>query len=399
MLNDPAYTYDWRYRGPANATPGPPRAPQWSPRAPRGGPLIAAAAVIAIVAAVLGGVAGAALHESTSAAGSRAALAWTIRQPSASVSTGWAERVAAKVMPSVVTLQTHVGSQTLEGSGIILRADGMILTNNHVVALPPVPPGAPPPSSTTTATFNDGRSAPFSIVATDPTTDIAVVGAQGVSGLTPITMGSSANLHVAQPVLAVGSPLGLPGTVTTGIISALDRAVSATDDSNNSTVLDAIQTDASMNPGNSGGALVDVDAALVGMNSATATMRGDNSDSPQIGFTGVGFAIPVDQARRISDQLIAHGKATHASLGVQLTSDASTHGAKVVGVLGGGPAAAARLPVGSLITRADNHVIDTDNALIATLRAKAPGDKITLAYTDPSGANKTAQVTLGSAES
>ncbi|EUA85966.1 trypsin family protein [Mycobacterium ulcerans str. Harvey] len=143
----------------------------------------------------------------------------------------------------------------------------------------------------------------------------------GVSGLTPIALGSSADLRVGQPLLAIGSPLGLAGTVTTGIVSALNRPVSTTGESGNqNTVLDAIQTDAAINPGNSGGALVNMNAQLVGINSAIATLGADSGDA-QSGSIGLGFAIPVDQAKRIADELISTGKASHASLGVQVTTD------------------------------------------------------------------------------
>ena len=156
-------------------------------------------------------------------------------------------------------------------------------------------------------TFADGRTAPFTVVGTDPASDIAVVRAEGVSGLTPITLGSSANLRVGQDVVAIGSPLGLEGTVTTGIVSALNRPVAAGGDaSNQNTVLDAIQTDAAINPGNSGGALVNMNGELVGVNSAIATLGGDSPDA-QSGSIGLGFAIPVDQAKRIADELIANG--------------------------------------------------------------------------------------------
>src|SRR6202000_2035337 len=150
-----------------------------------------------------------------------------------------------------------------------------------------------------------------------------------------------ANLRVGQPVMAVGSPLGLEGTVTTGIVSSLNRPVSTTGESGNqNTVLDAVQTDAAINPGNSGGALVDMNGRLVGVNSAIATLGGDSPDA-QSGSIVLGFAIPVDQAKRIADELIATGKASHASLGVQVTNDKATPGAKVVDVVQGGAAAGA----------------------------------------------------------
>lgn len=215
---------------------------------------------------------------------------------------GSVEQVAAKVVPSVVQLETDAGSEADQGSGIILTADGLIMTNNHVVSAAgnagPVKPGGP----RTTVTFADGRTAPFAVAATDPTSDIAIVRAQGISGLTPITLGSSSSLRVGQQVVAVGSPLGLQSTVTTGVISALHRPVaSVTDGANKPTPLDAIQTDAPMNPGNSGGALVDMNGELIGIPSAIATLG--MSSGSESGSIGLGFAIPVDQAKHVADEL------------------------------------------------------------------------------------------------
>jgi len=332
--------------------------------------------------------------------------------PSANVPVGTVEQVAAKVVPSVVKLETKMGRQSEEGSGIVLSADGLILTNNHVVAdaksgpagppglpgAPGGPGGAPGGAMTSTVTFADGRTAPFTVVGTDPATDIAVVRAEGVSGLTPISLGSSANLRVGQDVVAIGSPLGLEGTVTTGIISALNRPVAAGGDANNqNTVLDAIQTDAAINPGNSGGALVNMSGELVGVNSAIATLGGD-SPAAQSGSIGLGFAIPVDQAKRIADELISTGTASHASLGVQVSNDVTAQGAKIVEVVKGGAAASAGLPSGVVVTKVDDRVIGSANALVAAVRSRAPGDKLTLTYIDPAGANQTVQVTLGKAE-
>ena len=331
--------------------------------------------------------------------------------PAANLPQGSVEQVAAKVVPSVVKLQTDLGRSSEEGSGIILSADGLILTNNHVVAVAtdgagPARPGTPPRPGrsgttdgkpTTTVTFSDGRTAPFTVLGADPASDIAVVKADGVSGLNPITLGSSASLRVGQDVVAIGSPLGLEGTVTTGIVSALNRPVSTAGDAGNqNTVLDAIQTDAAINPGNSGGALVNMNGELIGVNSAIATM-GSDSPEAQGGSIGLGFAIPVDQAKRIADELISTGSASHASLGVQVSNDAATHGAKIVEVTAGGAAAAAGLPSGVVITRVDDRVIGRSDALVAAVRSRAPGEKVTLTYLDPGGSPQTVDVTLGKA--
>ena len=331
--------------------------------------------------------------------------------PAANAPAGSVEQVAAKVVPSVVKLETKMGRASEEGSGIVLSEDGLILTNSHVVSaakggpgapgLPGAPggrEGAPTGAKNSTVTFADGRTAPFTVVGADPSTDIAVVRVEGVSGLTPITLGSSANLRVGQDVVAVGSPLGLEGTVTTGIISALNRPVAAGGDARNqNTVLDAIQTDAAINPGNSGGALVNMSGELVGVNSAIATLGGDSPEA-QSGSIGLGFAIPVDQAKRIADELISTGTASHASLGVQVSNDTTTYGAKIVEVVEDGAAAKAGLPSGVVVTKVDDRVIGSANALVAAVRSQAPGTMLTLTYLDTAGKPQTVQVTLDKAD-
>ena len=223
---------------------------------------------------------------------------------------GPVEAVAARVLPSVVQLQVEGVRAAGEGSGIVLSADGLLLTNNHVVE-------AAANGGRVVALFQDGTSAPAQIVGRDPSSDLAVLRAQGVSGLTPVTLGNSDSLRVGQQVVAFGAPLGLGGTVTTGIISALNRAVSVGQESGASeaTVLSAVQTDAAINPGNSGGPLVDMQGALVGINSAIATT------GAQGGSIGVGFAIPINQAKRVAEELERTGRATRAVLGVALATD------------------------------------------------------------------------------
>lgn len=429
--------YDWRYANSqqpydpyrtgraANTAVLPPVNERPRRKRSRSIGLAAGALTIAAVSAGVGGVVATAVHpqEHAAVAGSSPASAAPHNKPAAvptaNAPVGSVEQVATKVVPSVVKLETKMGRASEEGSGIVLSADGLILTNNHVVAAvqgapsapkppgvpTPVPtkPGAPSPDNTpagakTLVTFADGRTAPFTVVGSDPATDIAVVRAEGVSGLTPITLGSSSSLRVGQDVVAIGSPLGLEGTVTTGIVSALNRPVAANGDaSNQNTVLDAIQTDAAINPGNSGGALVNMSGELVGVNSAIATLGGDSPEA-QSGSIGLGFAIPVDQAKRIADELIANGTATHASLGVQVSNDVTTHGAKIVEVVKGGAAANAGLPGGVVVTKVDDRVIGSANALVAAVRSRAPGDKLTLTYLDTAGKDQTVQVTLGKAD-
>ena len=305
------------------------------------------------------------------------------------------EQVAAKVLPSVVTLTTELGGGEFhEGSGVILTPDGLIMTNNHVVA---AAGDASQEPATSLVRLNDGRTAPFSMVATDTESDIAVVRAEGISGLTPISFGSSADLRVGQPVAAVGSPLGLTGTVTAGVVSALNRPVFGAADGNNQVAaFDAIQTDTALNPGNSGGALVDMNGELIGMNSATASLVGLGDDAnAQSGSIGIGFAIPVDHAARIASELIATGTASHAWLGAQVGAETDAEGARIVGVTSGSPAAVAGLPNGALVTKVDDQVIRNAGTLCAAVQSQAPGARVTVGFIDPSGDPRTVLVTLG----
>ena len=263
--------YDWRTAPQYQRPQLPPPAP---PKRSRAGLLFAGAVVVSVISAAVGGAT--ALTVTSPHSRTSTMTTATGATPPARVEPGSVEDVAAKVVPSVVKLETKLGRATGEGSGIILTSDGLILTNNHVVSVPGAGPNGQG-GAQTTATFNDGRTTSFTIVGADPMSDIAVVRAKDMSGLTAITIGSSADLRVGQSVVAVGSPLGLESTVTAGIISALNRPVSTVGDADNqNTVLDAIQTDAAINPGNSGGALVNMNGELIGVNSAIATL-GDSA--------------------------------------------------------------------------------------------------------------------------
>jgi putative serine protease PepD len=200
--------------------------------------------------------------------------------------------VAAAVKQSVVTVIVRSDGQEAEGSGIILRSDGVILTNNHVVA-------AAGATASITVQLSSGQSATATMVGTDPATDLAVIKAQGVSGLKAATLGNSSSLQVGDAVLAIGSPLGLEETVTQGIVSALDRTITVAGDNHTSeTLQDAIQTDAAINPGNSGGPLVNSAGQVVGITTANASVNGQSS-----GSIGVGFAIPINHAKQVINQL------------------------------------------------------------------------------------------------
>ncbi|MBV8863475.1 MAG: trypsin-like peptidase domain-containing protein [Mycobacterium sp.] len=305
------------------------------------------------------------------------------------------EQVAAKVLPSVVTLQIIQDGYPMRGSGVVLSADGLILTNNHVAALASNRP--PPNSGNFTVIFNDGRIAPFNVIATDPKSDIAIGRAEHVSGLTPISVGSSAGLRIGQSVAAVGTPMGLRGTVTVGIVSALNRLVSpAASPGHESAAFYAIQTDAALNPGNSGGALVDMNGELVGINAAgQGAIPPSGSGAAYLGSVGLGFAIPVDHAVRIVAELLTTGRVSHGWLGAQASNDTNPYGAKIIKVMSGSPAAAAGLPVGAIVTKVDSQIIENGDMLLAALQSKDSGTPVTLAFTDSPRGPETVQVTLG----
>jgi len=368
-------------------------------RGPRRGPIALASAALAALL-VAGGVGGAVGYEvASSASGGHEAPGASPASPAADIAapTGSVEAVAQRVLPSVVTLKGPSGS----GSGVVVSADGLILTNAHVLdAGQPAQSDSglggllPPPSgtSTLTAVFQDARSAPVQVVGTDATADLAVVRAQHVAGLTPVALGDSSRLRVGQEVVAVGSPLGLSGTVTTGIVSALQRPVaSGGPQSGQATVTDAIQTDAAINPGNSGGALVDTQARLIGVTSSIASLGSGSGGQP--GSIGLGFAIPVNQAARIGQELIHDGVATQAVLGVGVT-DASPTGATIGPLTPGGPAAAAGIHPGDVVTRVNDRVIDNANSLVAAIRSQAPGAPLTLTVVSPGAPPRPVPLTL-----
>jgi putative serine protease PepD len=349
-------------------------------------------AVVALVASLLGGGIGGYLgYEAASrrpAAGPQAAASspGVLAQPLPPIDPDApplspVEAVAARVLPSVVQLQVNGPGAAGEGSGIVLGADGLLLTNNHVVEAAAAGGGV-------VAVFHDGTSAPARIVGRDPSSDLAVLRAQNVSGLTPITLGNSDSVRVGQQVVAFGSPLGLGGTVTTGIISALNRAVSVGEESGASeaTVLSAVQTDAAINPGNSGGPLVDMQGALIGINSAIATT------GAQGGSIGVGFSIPINQAKRVAEELERTGRASRAVLGVGLVGRGrATNGAVVGQVDPSGPADQAGIRPNQVVTRVDDRLVTNGDELVAAIRDHAPGDRVTLTVD-----GRQVPVTLGS---
>ncbi|MDQ1128225.1 S1C family serine protease [Microbacterium sp. SORGH_AS_0888] len=332
--------------------------------------------------------------------------------------------VAAKVTPSVVTISVSSGSSGGTGSGVILTDDGYVLTNTHVVTLDGAT-GNP----TIRVTTSDGHVYAATVVGTDPTYDLAVIKLTNASGLTPIQMGDSSKLNVGEDVMAVGSPLGLDNTVTTGIVSALNRSIEIASSqaptqgaegdeggtspfqfdfgqgqgqsgSTKATIkIAVIQTDAAINPGNSGGALVDDEGKLVGINVAIASAGGSSGSSGQAGNIGVGFSIPSDIANRVAQEIISSGKATHGLLGATVANAASqanatTQGALINSVTADGGAAAAGLQAGDVVTAFNGVPITNAVDLTAQVRAVAGGGKATITYVR-NGQTHTADVTLG----
>ncbi|WP_049576732.1 S1C family serine protease [Nonomuraea sp. SBT364] len=279
-------------------------------------------------------------------------------------------QVAEKVQPSVVMIQ----GRSAEGSGVVLSADGLILTNNHVVA---------GQDGGLAVKLNDGRTARATVIGTDPATDLAVIRAADVSGLAAVTLGDSDRLKVGDDVLAIGSPLGLDGTVTAGIVSALDRTVTAgsgpdqqvppgwnQQERETTTLGGMIQTDAAINPGNSGGALVNAAGELIGINSAVAP-DGVN----------LGFAIPVNTAKQVADQLIRDGKVSHAYLGVSVTDAAGdVPGALIREVTPGSAAEKAGLKQGDLITKIGDTPVEGADTVVGQVRGFRVGQQVEITY-------------------
>ncbi len=320
------------------------------------------------------------------------------------------------MLPSVVKVNVSGQSEAGSGSGIVLSKDGEILTNNHVVAVAG-------DNGSITVNFNDGTTKKAKVVGTDPITDIAVIKAEGVSNLTPASIGKSSDLKVGQTVVAVGSPYGLNSTVTSGIVSALNRPVSVASEEeqspqqsnpfgglegqqpqpqqqsqNLSTTYPAIQTDAAINPGNSGGALVDMSGRVVGINSSIRTAS--DSSSSAGGSIGLGFAIPIDEVLPIVNQITDNQKPTHARLGVSVSDvsgSALNQGAQLQTVEGGGAGAKAGLKKGDVITKVNSDLIDGSESLVATIRGHRPGEKVTITYLRD-GRTSTTTADLGSDE-
>ena len=323
--------------------------------------------VLALVAGLLGGILGGDATKGLISSGvNLVSSTSTIERTPDSVA-----GIAARVLPSVVSIETMSKDGGGSGSGFVIDPNGYLLTNNHVVA----------DALTIKVILNDGREFAAKILGRDESYDLAVLKIK-VTGLKALQFGDSDKVQVGDSVIAFGSPLGLSGTVTQGIISAKDRPVTAGDENSSTSFISALQTDAAINPGNSGGPLVDATGAVIGVNSAIASLG--SSLGSQTGSIGLGFAIPINQARKTADQLIRDGKATYPVIGVLVDMNYTSGGAlisdKASAILAGGPAAKAGLKPGDLITAIDGIKINTPEELIIQIRTHNVGDEVTITY-------------------
>ncbi|WP_214109071.1 S1C family serine protease [Acrocarpospora catenulata] len=384
--------------GPAWAPPpgGPPPAPA-PRRSPRTGTLAALAVTIALVAGVAGSYGTYLLQSRGSGLDPGYAIpsapAGTTARPPESVA-----GVAARVLPSVVSLEVRGNAESGTGSGFLIKG-GYVVTNNHVVAVAAQ-------GGEIRIKFANRQATTARIVGRDPNSDIAVVKPDETFGSPEAALGNSDTMVVGDPVIAIGSPLGLTGTVTTGIVSSLNRPVEAGGErGRDSALINAIQTDAAINPGNSGGPLVNAAGEVIGVNSAIATLGGGSAlGGQQTGSIGLGFAIPVNQVRRIAEELITTGTARTSRIGISIDQQYQGPGVRIAAqaergiepVTPGGPADKAGLRPGDVILEVAGQPVGDSRELIVTIRSKAPGDQVSFKY-QRAGAERTTTVTIGAA--
>ncbi|MGW5423844.1 S1C family serine protease [Streptomyces sp. NPDC003943] len=396
------------------AAPVPPTAPAYDPwgaqplvpaegskppRKPRRGLALAGALAFALVTGVIGGGVGAYIerHGGLTTVELPQADAKDIGRAPDSVA-----GIAARALPSVVTIHVSGSGSSGTGTGFVLDTSGHILTNNHVV-------DAAASSGEISVTFSNGESAAAKLIGRDTGYDLAVIQVSGVSGLKPLPLGNSENVRVGDPVVAIGAPFDLSNTVTSGIISAKERPITAggeKGDGSDVSYVDALQTDAPINPGNSGGPLVDTNAEVIGINSAIRAAgngSGGEGGGGQAGSIGLGFAIPINQGKRVAEELINTGKATHPVIGVSLDMRYNGDGARVgdkakggaSSVTPGGPADKAGIRPGDVITKVDGQRVHSGEELIVKIRSHRPGDTLRLTLTRD-GKEQTKTLTLGS---
>lgn len=298
-----------------------------------------------------------------------------------------AKSISSLVTPSVVSIEVIATAGNGTGSGWVYKSNSTssyIVTNNHVIES-----AAVSATKTITVELTNGNTYPAKIVGRDANYDLAILQIQ-IGNLPPLLLGDSSKVSVGDDVLAIGSPLGLASTVTSGIVSALNRPVSAGDTDIQSYV-NAIQTDAAINPGNSGGALVDTQGRIIGVNSAIATLSS--------GSMGLGFAIPINEAKRITDEIIATGKSTRPVLGVFFDGSYTGPGAKISSLSSGEAAQKAGIPVGAIIRAIDGVRVADVEATIVKIRSYAPGTSVSVLVDMPTGGQRTFKITLGSTPS
>jgi putative serine protease PepD len=386
----------------------PPRPGHQRPRSSRvSGGVVAGLLAAALVAGGVGGLAGAAGFtavdgvigpDSPAASPSAESSSSTVSdRKDVAPSPDSVEAVAKSVLPSVVKINVRGQQGQGSGSGIIISSQGEILTNNHVVE-------AAAQGGDLSVGFDDGSTKRATVVGTDPLTDLAVIKAEDVSGLQPAAIGKSTQVDVGENVVAIGSPFGLEATVTSGIVSALNRPVSVGNGSGQAgqdTTYPAIQTDAAINPGNSGGPLVNLDGEVVGINSSIRTASSGLGSSSG-GSIGLGFAIPVEQVWPVVQQLRSGETPTHARLGVSVTdassSDGLLTGAGIESVNEGSAAEKAGIERGDVVTKVDDQIVTGADALVATIRGHRPGDEVTLTLVESGDKTRTVTVTLDSDE-
>jgi putative serine protease PepD len=290
--------------------------------------------------------------------------------------------VAARVLPSVVTVRVSGGGRFGVGSGFVVTDDGYVITNDHVVA---------DAEDRVNVTFTDGTEGRAEVVGTDPESDLAVIKVTDAKDLVPVRFGDSDGIAVGDPVLAFGAPLALASTVTSGIVSAVDRTMRAGEPGGPVRYYAAIQTDAAVNQGNSGGPLVDGAGRVVGVNSVIKSLA---TDEEQAGNIGLAFAIPINQAKRVAQEIIATGKARRTIFGAQVGGSAvPSGGVRLAAVEEQGPAGSAGLREGDVVTKLDGRVLEESADLIALVRKDAPGEVVTVEFRRGTE-QRTASVTL-----
>ncbi len=361
--------------------------------------LVVGAVLLALVSGGIGGAVGSYL-ERNGAGGDSVQLPQAESDESVGRAPDSVAGIAARALPSVVTLHVRGADAQGTGTGFVLDGRGHILTNNHVVE----PAGG---DGEITVTFSGGETAEAEIVGRDSGYDLAVVKVSGVGGLRPVVLGNSDDVRVGDPVVAIGAPFDLANTVTAGIISAKERPITAgggNEDGSDVSYVDALQTDAPINPGNSGGPLLDARARVVGINSAIRSAdSGSGPEGTQSGSIGLGFAIPINQGKRVAEELINTGRATHPVIGVTLDMDYTGDGARVgaesndggPAVTTGGPGDRAGLESGDVITEVDGRRVHSGEELIVKIRAHRPGDRLEMSL-ERGGLERTVTLVLGS---